>query len=98
MRDYKRKMNLYRIPKDRYRELRQYCLCADRYDRMIIESAIADVTDEVLGSFILRHVLSTDCGISSLQADGLPCNADTFRIYRAKFFWLLDQRLKYFGR
>ena len=96
MRNYKQKMDLYRLPKDRYKELRQYCLCADRFDRMIIESAIADVTDEVVGQYILRHVVSTDCSVTAMIAAGMPCGADTFRVYRAKFFWLLDQRLRYF--
>ena len=97
MRNYKQKMFRYRLDKARYRELRDYCLCAGRDERMIIESAAADAADEVIGRYILQHVLSTDRSVVALRADGMPCNDDTFRVYRARFFWILDQRLRLIG-
>lgn len=57
MRNYRQKMSRYRLGKARYRELRDYCLCAGRDERMIIESAAADAADEVIGRYILQHVL-----------------------------------------
>lgn len=95
MRNYKAKIAKYRLPKQRYTYLREYCLNSDRGERLVIETAILNAFgDDQIGKFIYRHVVSTDFNWPALEANHIPCSRDTFRIYRAKFFYELDQLLK----
>lgn len=94
MRDYKRKMDAFRLSPERYQKLRRYCLTAGAKEREVIEQTAAEVTDDVMARYITEHVTSSEYGVTSMLADGMPCGADTFRIYRAKFFWVLDKQVK----
>lgn len=87
MRNYKEKMSRYRIPKDRYRKLKEYCAENGNDGRITI--ALKRTTDDALAAYIRKQVTES-CSLAALEAAGLPCNRDTFRVYRAKFFWTLD--------
>ena len=94
MRDYKAKMQKYKLPPGRYRKLREFCLCSDMEERIYIEMALAETCSDGLAEWLYRHVVSTDYGWAKLETGGLPCNRDTFRVYRARFYWELDKILK----
>lgn len=94
MRNYKAKMQKYRLPPERYRQLRDFCLCAGREEHIYIEMALAETCSDNLSKWLYRHVASTDYGWLQMEADSLPCSRDTFRIYRAKFYWTLDRLTK----
>lgn len=92
MNGYKRRMEKYRLPKARYMELREYCRTGSTEE---IKKALALTKCGALVHWIEKHVCS--CGEwkwSRMEADGIPCNDDTFRIYRAKFYWNLDKILR----
>lgn len=91
MRDYKRKMDMYRLPKRRYQRLRNYCHRTDDEAQTIIGQAIGLVTKDALALWLYRHVTERDYSWASMETDGLPCTRDTFRVYRAKFYWELDK-------
>lgn len=96
MRNYKEKMKRYRLPKERYRELRDFCLCSDLQDRILIEMALSTVFNDkpdALSVFIYKHVISTDYTWAKMEFLQIPCNQDTFRLYRAKFYFELDNIL-----
>lgn len=93
MRDYKRKMDAFRLSPERYQKLRRYCLTAGGKEREVIDQTAAEVTDSVMGRYIAQHVTCAKYSVTAMMADGMPCGADTFRIYRAKFFWALDKRV-----
>ena len=61
MRGYMEKMAECRLPPDRTKELRRWCLRPGRGGRKMI--------------------------------DGIPVGVDMFRVYRARFYWLLDKKL-----
>lgn len=90
MRDYKRKMDKYRLPQRRCEELREFCLCAGHDEREIIETAVRMTADDGLCVWLYKHVVSTDYRWAKMEADGLPCGRDTFRVLRARFYWNLD--------
>lgn len=98
MRDYKKKMNRVRLPRERYSQLREYCLTAGHDEKMMIDCALSSVDCGGLDAWIRRHVTSEFWGWKRLQASGIPCNEDTFRVYRAKFYYMLDQTLTETGR
>ena len=93
MRNYKAKMAKYRLPEARYAELREFCLCSDSADRQYITHALELTVNDDLARWLYLHVVSTDYGWAKLEAEGLPCSRDTFRVYRAKFYWHLDRIL-----
>lgn len=94
MRDYKAKMEKYRLPEDVYEQLRDYCLCASLTERIYIEMALEEAIGDELSKFMYRHVVSTDYSFTRMELDGMPCGRDTFRIYRAKFYYHLWNILK----
>ena len=95
MRDYKKKMDAVKLPPDRYRELRRFCLAANSESAyQVIKSAAEEVTDDALAAYIAAHVTSKNHKITDMIGEGMPCNADTFRVYRARFFWRLDRKLR----
>lgn len=93
MRNYKAKMAAYRLPKPRYAELREFCLCSDSDDRQYIIRALEETVNDDLSRWLFLHVVSTDYGWTRMEAEGLPCSRDTFRVYRARFYWNLDRIL-----
>ena len=88
MRDYRKKMAKYRISRERYVQLRN--LCMDPQKRELVEAALKAMGDSGLSKYILLHVTTKQWEWRHLEAAGIPCSADTFRIYRAKFYWFLD--------
>lgn len=94
MRDYKGKMDKYRISDGRYEALREYCLNAGERDEKYIREALSHTCNDALASYIYRHVTTRGYGLERMQADRMPCNADTFRLYRARFFWNLDRIIR----
>lgn len=93
MRDYKQKMQRYRLEKFRYKELRLFCMYAKREDKQNIIALMRYTVPDVLGGYILDHLMNGK-SIAKLEVDGMPCSLDTFRVYRAKFLYYLDKELK----
>lgn len=93
MRDYKVKMQMYKLSPERYAELREFCLCSDLDERVYIEMALQETVNDELASWLFKHVISTDWTWARMESEGLPCNRDTFRVYRAKFYYHLDRIL-----
>lgn len=93
MRDYKAKMQMYRLSSIRYAELRRFCLNANRNDLICIEAALSETVKDELATWLYKHVVSTDWTWAKMESEGLPCNRDTFRVYRAKFYYNLDRIL-----
>ncbi len=87
MRDYRKKMQRYKLDKERYDHLRTLCRQAESSE--IVESAISAVGEPGL-SFYLRMHVTKGWKWRRLAAAGVPCSGDTFRVYRAKFYWYLD--------
>lgn len=94
MRDYKSKMERYRLPKQRYKELKEYCLMLSPEHQVLIEQALQMTTNDQLCRWLYKHITQNDYGWAKLEADGLPCGRDTFRVVRARFYWMLDGVLK----
>lgn len=93
MRNYKQKMDQYRLPKQRIQELREYCLLSGTRERESIETAAVEAAGDCLSRWLYKHVVSTDYSWARMEADCLPCSRDTFRLYRTRFYYILDQIL-----
>ena len=95
IRDYKKKMKLYQIDKERYHELRSFCKTKEA-ESYIIKALTLEFEEapDMLALWIYHHVTDEKYNWSYMEANNIPCNRDTFRIYRAKFFYELDQLLK----
>lgn len=95
MRDYKRKMDRYRLPKAKYTQLRAFCQTedAEQYILDALQLEFGEAPD-TLAMWIYRHVTRTDCTWAYMEAHQIPCSRDTFRYYRAKFYYCLDQAIK----
>nr|WP_325300334.1 hypothetical protein [uncultured Dysosmobacter sp.] len=93
MRGYKEKMAEYRLPTDRTKELRRWCLQSGAAGRPTIEAAANEACGDALARWIVRHVTTVNAGYERLKQDKIPVGVDMFRVYRARFFWLLDKKL-----
>ena len=73
--------------------LKRYCTRTRDYS--MIHAAIDDAigTGEGLHDYLFRHVTRNDYPWARLEADGIPCNVDTFRIYRHRFYHELNKRI-----
>lgn len=93
MRDYQAKLAAYKLPDERVRQLREYCLQADGLARDIIEAAAYEAAPDALAGYLIKHVTSTDYPWRALKADNIPCNRDTFHLRRARFYCILSHKL-----
>ena len=93
MRGYMEKMAECRLPPDRTKELRRWCLRPGRGGRKIIEATANEACGDALARWIVRHVTSINADYARLKLDGIPVGVDMFRVYRARFYWLLDKKL-----
>ena len=102
MRNYKKLMQQYRLPRDRYIYLRDMCrryrLLSDDGKRPIDEAVFIMLGEgektDMLAAWVFRYVTSDRYSWARLHAMGIPCGEDTFRVYRARFFWTLDGVLR----
>lgn len=95
MRNYKQKMNKYRLPKDRYRELKFFCCSADNEKFEVIDAAIRAVFGTVNDplAYYIQLDMTEDYNWAKLEVMQIPCSRDTFRLYRAKVYYMLDKIL-----
>ena len=95
MRDYRKKMQRYRLPPDEYKRLREFCKTSEAeqyiYDALLMEFGEAP---DMLQWWIFKHVTRTDYNWAYMEARQIPCCRDTFLFYRTKFYWCLSQVLK----
>lgn len=94
MRNYSVKANNYRLPKERLKALQAFCLSARGDDLELVRDVAEATTHDTLADWIVLVVTSDRWGWARLEANHIPCSQQTFRIYRMKFFWLLDQYLR----
>lgn len=95
-RDYKKKMEKYRMNPERYKELRRLCKRQDF--QKTVRKALNNDKYYGLEEWLFLHTtdrLRWRSSIAQLQSEGLPCCEDTFRVYRAKFYYNLE--LIYYG-
>lgn len=92
MRNYSQKMAAYRLPKDRYESLRAFCLSADWEQTQLIKEIAIETVPDALSEWIVMYARK-GMTWTQLEARGVPCSRDTFRYYRARFFWLLDKHM-----
>lgn len=101
MRDYKAKMDQYRLSDDLYNSLRELCRNYEQLsqrDKRAVDDAFLEMRGsgedvDILATWVYWHVTSDRYTWPYMEARGIPCTQDTFRVYRAKFFWLLAQRM-----
>ena len=87
-------MDKYRLPSGRMTFLKLFCQEApDNGQHETIMKVLLSVTDSAMADFIYRNVCRRERW-NILRAHGVPCCADTFRFYRAKFFYYLDRELE----
>jgi hypothetical protein len=93
MRDYKGKMEKYRIPKSRKTLLMAYCRTTNE-ERL---QRIRDVFDEEFGEdaiiWWLYQAIVNRWTWMQLQNKNVPCGEDSFRVYKARFFWALNRKI-----
>ncbi len=94
MRNYSQKANTFRLPKERQNALRAFCLSATGDDLELIRDVADETTHDALAGWIVLAVTSDRWGWARLEANHIPCSQQTFRIYRMKFFYLLDGYLR----
>jgi len=93
LRNYKQKMDKYRLPPGRMNHLLHYCQHAGDGQRKTIKKVLLSVTDPVIADFLFMNICEGKRW-RHLEAYGIPCCSDAFRIYRRKFFYYLDMELK----
>lgn len=92
MRDYKRKMDQYRLPKAKYIQLRAFCQTEDAEPYILdaLQLEFGEAPD-ALAMWIYRHVTRTDFTWAYMESRNIPCGKETFYFYRCKFYWYLAQ-------
>ena len=95
MRDYKKKMERYSIPREQYLELRAFCLKegAQPFVLSALHAEFGEAPD-TLQWWIFQHVTRTDYSWAYMEAHQIPCSKVTFYVYRRKFYWYLLKELK----
>ena len=91
MRNYTAKAEQYRLTKERLAVLRSFCLSARGDDVDLIRDVAWDAVDDMLAEWIVTAVTSDRWPWARLEANHIPCSQQTFRLYRMKFYYLLDQ-------
>ena len=93
MRDYKKKADQYRLPTEVVHSLKEYCYTVK--DKRLIHEAIdaAIGKGDGLHSYLFRHVTRTDWPWPRLEANGVPCTVDVFRLNRHRFYYELNNML-----
>lgn len=91
MRDYKGKMNRYKLTGERYEAIRNYCLNIndDTYIMEAIDYAAGDVAP-----WMLKHITRKGYLFPQMECDGLPCSRDSFRIKRQRVYWYISKILE----
>lgn len=93
MRNYKQKMDKYRLPKSRRLICSAFCHTTNA-ERL---QTVADVLEEEFGEDAIRHWIYYNVVLgwnwAKLESERVPCSQDVFRIYRARFFFALDRKL-----
>ena len=92
MRDYKRKMDQYRLPQEQYKKLRAFCRTeeADPFILSALSQEFGEATD-AMQWWIYHHVTRTDFTWAYMESRNIPCGKETFYFYRCKFYWYLAQ-------
>ncbi|MBQ9387913.1 MAG: hypothetical protein IJU01_04545 [Lachnospiraceae bacterium] len=99
MRNYKAKADKYKLPKVKADFLKAACTERDPDGRIILETDIKAVLkemfaeDDVIKNWLFEYVTSKRPSWKQIYLRGVPCGKETFRIYRYRFYWLLDRRL-----
>lgn len=86
-------MDALKLPPERLKELRDFCLQADGSDRDLIEAAAFEASPDAVAGFIVQHVTSTDHPWRILKAQRIPIDRDNFRLRRAGFYFILNGKL-----
>ena len=94
MRNYTDKAREVRLPKEREKELREWCLRARGDDLELIRDVAFDATQDALSEWIVLSVTSVRWPWARLEANHRPCSQQTFRLYKMRFYYLLDKDLK----
>ena len=93
MRDYKKKMDEVRIPKDRLDSLKLLCSSHSPESEELIQKAL-DLTfkdkNDGLREWIYRGVV-LGWKWAKLEVNCIPCCRNIYNVYRARFFWNLDR-------
>lgn len=93
MRDYSKKIARYSLEKRRRLFLSSYCHTTNDGRLRMIADALQDAFGEdTISEWIWESVVS-GTKWSVLEAKGIPCSRDAFRIYKAKFFYVLDKKI-----
>jgi hypothetical protein len=82
-------MSRYRLTESRYKELKAMCLHPT--NKELIERALRELGCPGMENWMRRHVCTSEWKWKRLEASGIPCSGDSFRLYRARFFWILNQ-------
>lgn len=93
MRDYKGKMEKYRIPKSRRALLIAYCRTTNEERLQRIQDVLdEEFLDDAITWWLFQSIVNRWTW-EKLELSSVPCGQDTFRLYRARFFWALNRKI-----
>lgn len=93
MRNYSKKIAKYSLEKRKRVFLNAYCHTTNEERLRVIADAMQDAFgDDTISRWIWDDVVG-GAKWSLLEARGVPCSRDAFRIYKAKFFCVLDKKI-----
>lgn len=91
MRNYKGKMDKYRLTPERYEVVRDYCLTTK--DHGLIKLAISIAAGDI-APWMLKHLTNKEYLYPQMELDSIPCNGDTFRIKRQRVYYTLSRMME----
>lgn len=93
MRDYSKKIARYSVEKKRRLFLNMYCHTTNEERLQTVADAMQDAFgDDAISEWLWESIVK---GVkwAALETRGIPCSRDAFRIYKAKFFYILDKKI-----
>lgn len=89
MRNYREKMALYRVSKDRKQHI---ILCCKRKEisEISIETVLKASDLVWLKKWLTPVYTGSTESIAKKVSSGMPCNEDSFRIHRERFFMFME--------
>lgn len=91
-------MDTYRVSKIRCKELREKCRSNNPEFNKLIRKALEKSDciwmEDIIMQYIKRRTRK-ERTLCMLELEKAPCNADTYRLYRTKFFYNLE--ILYYG-
>lgn len=93
MRDYRKRIAQYAIDKKRLGYLKAYCRTSNEERLRVVADTMQDAFGDDSIQQWLWHSIVGSWKWAEQEAHGIPCSRDSFFFYKAKFYYVLHEKI-----